>query len=205
MISKNLWNVSVERAPSVKVCPVLIFKDMKRIPLEGQRFGKYTVIAPLTGRKGMTVYLCKCDCGTENHVYGKHLRAGKSNGCHPCSVKRGESHVQWNGAGEISGHWWATHVAQSRTGRKKQVCVEIDVGYGWELFLNQDRKCALSGLPLTFSSTTDGTASLDRIDSNKGYISGNVQWVHKHINLMKNVFTQGYFIEMCRRVSVNVL
>lgn len=25
----------------------------------------------------------------------------------------------------------------------------------------------------------------DRIDPNKGYIIGNVQWVHKHINMMK--------------------
>jgi len=44
------------------------------------------------------------------------------------------------------------------------------------------------------------TASLDRIDNNKGYIKGNVQWVLKDINKMKNIHTQDYFIELCKLV-----
>jgi hypothetical protein len=42
----------------------------------------------------------------------------------------------------------------------------------WELFTKQECRCALSGLPLYFPSKrnkTDGNASLDRIDSSKGY------------------------------------
>jgi archaellum component FlaC len=42
------------------------------------------------------------------------------------------------------------------------------------------------------------TASLDRVDSAKGYIKGNVQWVHKDINMMKQQYSQEYFIQMCR-------
>lgn len=45
------------------------------------------------------------------------------------------------------------------------------------------------------------TASLDRIDSNKGYNKENIQWVHKYINKMKMDFNQDYYIEMCRKVS----
>jgi len=45
------------------------------------------------------------------------------------------------------------------------------------------------------------TASVDRIDSNKGYIKGNVQFVHKDINLMKNVLNIEYFIEMCKKIA----
>jgi hypothetical protein len=45
------------------------------------------------------------------------------------------------------------------------------------------------------------TASLDRIDSSKGYIEGNVQWIHKHINKMKNNFNESYFIEICKKIS----
>jgi hypothetical protein len=31
---------------------------------------------------------------------------------------------------------------------------------------------------------------MDRIDSNKGYVEGNVQWVYKYVNLMKRDFPQ---------------
>lgn len=50
------------------------------------------------------------------------------------------------------------------------------------------QSCPFSGLPLTFRKFAldrSATASLDRIDSSKGYIRGNVRWVHKDINSMK--------------------
>lgn len=82
------------------------------------------------------------------------------------------------------------------------------------MFLKQNRRCAISGLELTFdylgnradwkhSETCKITASLDRIDSSKGYVEGNVQWVHKRINIMKNDVPQSEFIEWCRTVARN--
>ena len=47
------------------------------------------------------------------------------------------------------------------------------------------------------------TASLDRIDSSKGYIEGNVQWVHKRVNLMKGNMSTENFIEWCNLVVKN--
>ena len=55
----------------------------------------------------------------------------------------------------------------------------------------------MSGLELRFQTTRkdyDATASLDRIDSSKGYIKGNVQWVHKNINYMKQEMTNEEFL-----------
>jgi len=46
------------------------------------------------------------------------------------------------------------------------------------------------------------TASLDRIDSTKNYTIDNIQWVHKDVNKMKMDFSQEYFIEMCRLVTL---
>ena len=48
------------------------------------------------------------------------------------------------------------------------------------------------------------TASLDRIDSTKGYSKDNIQWVHKDINCMKMDFSQQYFIDLCVKVAKNV-
>lgn len=47
------------------------------------------------------------------------------------------------------------------------------------------------------------TISLDRIDSTKGYIEGNVQWVHKSVNIMKSTLTQEQFINFCKLVAEN--
>lgn len=68
----------------------------------------------------------------------------------------------------------------------------------------------MTGQVLTFSDLADRhrrdnrqietTASLDRIDSDQGYILGNIQWVHKIVNIMKQDTVQSEFIGWCRAV-----
>ena len=47
------------------------------------------------------------------------------------------------------------------------------------------------------------TASLDRIDSTKGYFIENVQWVHKYVNIMKWHTANQEFIEWCKLIAAN--
>lgn len=73
-----------------------------------------------------------------------------------------------------------------------------------DLFEAQDSKCALTGVPICFNSIgsrSDGTASLDRIDSTLGYVKGNIQWVHKDLQKMKWDMPQDQFILQCSLVS----
>lgn len=80
----------------------------------------------------------------------------------------------------------------------------FDIKYLWSIYIKQDRKCALSGLPLDFDTETDnGIVSIDRINNDKGYIKRNIQLLHKDINYMKWTFTQKYFIELCNLVAKN--
>lgn len=53
----------------------------------------------------------------------------------------------------------------------------------WNLFVKQGGKCAITGIRLRLGFKKKQTASLDRIDSNKGYNKDNIQWVHKIINV----------------------
>lgn len=65
-------------------------------------------------------------------------------------------------------------------------------------------KCPLSGLPVTFPikhKDSTATASLDRIDSDQGYIRGNVRWVHKDVNRVKWSLTDQEFFELANRVA----
>ena len=56
--------------------------------MTGQRFGRLVVVGregsyvdPLTGYKVEAVWRCRCDCGAESFVRGRHLRAGLVRSC----------------------------------------------------------------------------------------------------------------------------
>jgi hypothetical protein len=82
---------------------------------------------------------------------------------------------------------------------------EITIEYAWNLFLKQNRKCALSGKPLLMWGKIDGkytgTASLDRIDSSKGYVSNNVQWIDKKLQSVKTKLSDAEFIQICQDIT----
>ena len=71
----------------------------------------------------------------------------------------------------------------------------------------QQQRCALSGAALTLdhgqnNGVDNGNASLDRIDSDVGYVVGNVQFVTKDINMGKQKLSNADFVEMCRQVAL---
>ena len=70
----------------------------------------------------------------------------------------------------------------------------------WDLLSSQDYRCALSGQSIYYNSYRDRTASLDRINSAKGYEITNIQWLHTDLNYMKASYPQEYFIKICELV-----
>lgn len=91
-----------------------------------------------------------------------------------------------------------------RTGRKGNYEFNLTENYLNDLWTAQHGRCALSGvsleLPKNVTNTTKirslFTASLDRIDSNEGYIEGNVQFLAWGINLAKNNRSVSEMIEL---------
>lgn len=61
--------------------------------------------------------------------------------------------------------------------------------------------CHYSGQELTCDSVKPNTVSLDRLDSSKGYIEGNIVLCTKEINVMKMQHSEQYFIELCKKVA----
>jgi len=114
--------------------------------------------------------------------------------------RKGKRSHNWKGAGEISGEFWGSIMVGARD---RGLDVSISIEDVWALFLAQDRKCALTGWSIHFSpiGVRNGqTASLDRIDSGKGYIPGNVQWVDKRIQQMKWTYTHMELLGLCQAV-----
>ena len=88
---------------------------------------------------------------------------------------------------------------------KRGYDLDIDMKYIWDIYQEQQGKCALSGISIFFAFSSrklsSATASLDRIDSSKGYIKGNVQWVHKSVNMMKRSLPNDIFIGLCHQIG----
>ncbi len=193
---------------------ILTFAEIKCLMKKkieiGNKFGKLLAIEEVEKRKsGGIRYKCLCDCGNTHEAFATHLRRGLITHC-GCSKLKGANHHQWTGVGEISSAFWYDHIVRSANGSKlnnktrKPKELNITIEYAWDIFISQERRCALSGLELAFpkvSKDKNWTASLDRIDSSKGYVEGNVQWVHKDVNIMKNKFDNQYFINMCKKIA----
>jgi len=177
---------------------------MKFIDLTGQHFGKLTALYPVKHpNRNNRHYLwkCKCECGNEKEVQGAHLRNGHTKSCGCSWYTYGENHKSWKGHKEISMRFFKSIVSNAQV---RKIPFDVTISQIWDLFLKQDRKCALSGLPLVFGANhgrIKGTASLDRIDSTLGYTIGNVQWVHSIVNSMKWDMPQPQFLEMCKTIT----
>ena len=193
-------------------------KHISKYDLTGKRFGKLLVIASLgikeylTNGKRITYFLCKCDCGIEITTPGVYLKNGKKKSC-GCLVhdRQREKSPIWTGHKGISGSSWnkiERNAINNRRNKRRNLEFTITKEYVWDLFEKQNGKCALTGLDIILdvgSNVKIQTASLDRIDSSKGYSPDNVQWVHKDINLIKMDLNQKDFIELCKRVAVKAM
>lgn len=61
-------------------------------------------------------------------------------------------------------------------------------------------RCSLTGWEISTDYGKE-TASLDRIDNDRGYEASNVQWVYSMVNMAKSRYTQEQFVSMCRAVA----
>jgi hypothetical protein len=76
------------------------------------------------------------------------------------------------------------------------------------IYTRQKGLCALTGQPIWFTASQADcklqSASLDRINSDRGYDFNNGQMVNKEINIMKGSFSQERFIELCLDVATHI-
>ena len=80
----------------------------------------------------------------------------------------------------------------------------------WSQYLKQNKKCRFTGAELNFPSNSKEmyntqyfNASVDRIDSSKGYDIDNIQIVLKDVNKMKWDMTDEDFINICKNIARN--
>lgn len=168
--------------------------------LENKTFNHLTAIKCIDKKHGKAVWLCKCKCGNTTSVVGTKLTSGEIQSCGCLKHTSGKHSKRYRGCGDLSGYTWSSIKSCART---RDIKFDITIEYAWELFQQQNAKCAISGLDIVLCDRRHGyeiTASLDRIDSQQGYIKGNVQWVHKHVNKIKQDFNEEYFEFLCTKI-----
>lgn len=190
-----------------------MYKSRHRADYSGRRFGRWAVLGDRTinrtpGGGQSVMWLCRCDCGAEKKVDVGSLRNGTSTGCRDCSDKRNGllkaiAHGFVEGQPRLSQtRWYRTLQGAKRRGREVTISRDEVVA----IMVRQQCKCAVTGWPISLPTRTrgplaaGGTASLDRIDNNQGYVPGNVRWTHWTINKMKGALSEAEFLRACRAV-----
>ena len=178
------------------------------IDLTGKTFGYLTAV-----RKEEKVvsrdcrrWICACVCGKETPCLTNELLHNVKTSCGCKRTPRGNLNKKWTGYGEISGsHWCVIKSCSGQRYKNTYIPFDLTIEQIWDLFLAQNRKCALSGVDLVLDGTVGGranrTASLDRINSDKGYTIDNVQWVHKVVNIMKMELSMSEFKEWVLKIN----
>lgn len=138
-------------------------------------------------RDGLKKYRSRCKSCilSKSKINGHAIYVSKAK-------KRSESHKNF-----ISGI--LNHAAK----RKQNLGFNIDLMYILSIYDTQCGKCALSGVDMTFlagNGRVQTNISIDRIDSSKGYIRGNVQLVCNTVNRMKQDMTEVDFRGWCRKI-----
>lgn len=182
-----------------------IYKNLPKRAEEYYLSTKFGLLQPIKyfkPNKSSWAYTeCKCKCGKICIKRCDKLREDNPWLSCGCLLKASRKYKDYE---EISGTFFARIM---RGAKLRNLEFSITIKQIWDLFLKQNRKCALTGLDLYFAKSVVScnhggtTASLDRIDPLKGYIENNIQWIHKDINLMKLDFNETEFFNYCKLVT----
>lgn len=147
-------------------------------------------------------FKCLCLLCNKEHILRRE-KFGRDKSCGCARFKSGKSNIHFQGYEEIHKGKWTSYI---RNAKIRKIEFSISIEYAYSIYLKQNKQCAISKLPIIFWENATKkicTASLDRIDNSKGYIEGNIHWVHKKINQIKMDMDLKEFISLCKEVSNN--
>ena len=146
---------------NIKTRPAKRREILRDIPPIGTKFGQWTVISNeikkgneiIKGSKNRNLYVkCRCNCGNISWKSIAGLKRGQIFGCKRCSNK---TYIDENGGEVIVSTIMESifnHVYNGFKTRNKLKGMDFNITpkYLEELYLKQDKKCALSGIDISF-------------------------------------------------------
>lgn len=191
---KCLSDLNGGRATGCRSCKA---RERSRQIKINDNYKNWTVISgPRTNSCQCIEWLCQCKCGNQRWIQGNELmNLNRCFECQQCAAKRrGNNQAVANGKiGEMT---LSRYSKLKRSASIRNIPFKVSMEYLWELFVSQKHLCAITGDYIEHLKN----ASLDRIDSTKGYIKGNVQWVTYQANVSKHTMSMEQFYNFCRKV-----
>jgi len=165
--------------------------------LTGMRFGRLMVVRRGKGDgHSKSRWSCRCDCGSSVLVNSSSLLRGLTKSCSCLKAERCRK-----GFMDISKSYY-TKLRRGAVRRGLQFGIDIeDI---WSQYEAQGGLCALTGREIRFWPNMDRpehqTASVDRIDNDRGYTTDNIQIVHKEANAARGKMPVDAFVGLCGEV-----
>ena len=178
-----------------------------KLNLRGKKFNNLTGVkfSHIEAKYGSnrTMWEFKCDCGNSHINIASEVKRGKIKSCGCLNIK-GKNNGNWKGYEDIGASMFNYYKMNAK---KRGINFNITIENLWDIYIKQNKKCPYTSIKLNLknkkTSRLSINASLDRIDSLKGYELDNLQWVYKPINNLKNNMTHTEFLNMCLLISEN--
>ena len=167
----------------------------------GQKFEKETRYVKSAEKKGRNNY-CSLACHartTREQKLGEWVHSEEN--------KQFVKTISANRRDEYSPFRTLLKSCRTRTTKSGQPKGEfdLDLSYMKSLWESQNGKCAITKVDLMLETSYNKNyqASLDRIDSSKGYVKGNVRYISVSANWLKNDLDDTHvneFMQICKMV-----
>ena len=173
----------------------------KAIELMGKKFGRWTVIKRIYPNKGeQTMYLCKCECGTERIVQGGNLRGGTTKSC-GCLKKELASKQSILNPGVASMR--ALIGNYKKRAEKRGIEYKLTEEQFAEITQQDCYYCGTKPNNVAKNRSCNGKYiynGLDRVNNNNGYTVENIVPCCKICNRAKDVLNLQEFKDWVKRV-----
>ena len=178
----------------------------KKVDYTNKQMGSWLILGSAkyipTKSGGRYLWYCRCECGIEKWNSTTSLLYGRSMMCVACrnSDKNGskEKNPNWKGFGEVPGVV-LQRIRQNAQRRGRHIAVEITCECLDAQWKKQGGRCVYTNRELNILKD----ASVDRIDSLKGYTRDNIEWVHKDVNKAKMALSRKDFLRMVFEIQAH--
>lgn len=174
----------------------------------------------------LTTFICP-NCGQETDKptteYNRNVKLGRNSFCsRSCAISYGNKHRshEYSNSKENIERLKSTSNNHRdeytpfrytlRNAKKRFKDFNLDLEYLKELWESQDGICPYTKIKLSLPEYKNSVkdprirASLDRIDSSKGYIKGNVQFISTSINYMKGDLSHEETVTFLKTIVTNL-
>lgn len=197
------------RNGSITTCGCRSFPSKKRADKTGQVFGELTVVSVSHSDKhGRLNWLCQCSCGKQTVVSSSALTTHNTRSCGCKASNRLRVERDGNPDLERRTSTWGQRISRNKTNAAERG-IEFTLSES-EYIDAASNGCFYCDRPpehrivsKKYNIDTLGS-NLDRIDSNLGYIAGNVVPCCKHCNAAKGDLTQEQFYNNIKQLYENL-